>query len=69
MNSIKEFFDGFRLWDFIVIFFVSDFAQAAIVTAMMGTVTWFSFISLAMAVVLWNLHIHVVRFEIKNRLR
>ncbi len=62
----KGFFDGFDFWDWFVIYLVSDMGSAGImafVTA--GSIT----LALALAPILWWLHLAVVRKQIKDGTR
>lgn len=69
MNKITEFFKGFELWDFVVIFIVADLSQSFILSALFGIATWWSLFWFVLALALWKLHIWSVEHQIKNGMR
>lgn len=62
---MMDFYKGFQIWDFIVIFLVADLSQAVIMSVLMGTATWWTIITLGFAVMIWKFHIWTVKNDIK----
>ena len=63
----KGFFYGFTVWDFFVIFVVSDLASGAIMQLLSGNLA--AIFLLILPVALWWLHIYNVEREIKEGIR
>jgi len=69
MKSINDFFEGFTLIDFFIIFVVADVSRAAIFSILVGPSIFWGLLYLSLAVALWKFHIWLVKNQIKNGMR